>query len=256
MLLDELVREVLRRAEEAGLELELKDYCAGMRYCYAIVSGGRGHVAMGVAYVPAWEIGHEVLPERAEPWDAARLVASTSLLEKALGVAIANAISQLLLDPGEVVEGDILEHVRPREDDRVVLVGYMRPLYEALREAGVPVVVVERSPALRRPDMLPDTMLPRALEKATICLATGSCLVNDTADLVLQYARACRIRALVGPTAQLLPELLHAAGFTHVASLRVLDTGAAASALRRGGGTRELLRYAVKYVSPRGRSGP
>lgn len=249
MLLDELVREVLKRADEVGLELELKDYCVGIRYCYAIVSGGRERAAMGVAYVPVWEIGHEVLPERAEPWDAPELVASTSLLEKALGVAIANAISQLLIDLSKLAHGDILDHLRLRGSDHVVLVGYIRPLYEALRKAGLQVMVLERSPALRGPDVLPDTMLPRVLRRATVCLATGSCLVNDTVDLIAQYARACRIRALIGPTAQMLPELLHAIGFTHVASLHVSDVRAAANVLRRGGGTRELLRYAIKYVS-------
>ncbi len=252
MLVDELVRGVLRRAEEAGLELELLDYCAGIRYCYAIISGGRGRTAMGVAYVPAPEVSHGALPEQAEPWDALELVTSTNLLEKALGVAIVNAISQVLLDLSGVKTGDILEHLRLKGDDKVVLVGHIRPLYEALKRAGLQVTVVERDPSLRGPDVLPDTMLLRALEGATVCLATGSCLVNDTVDIVAHFARACRVRALVGPTAQALPKLLHAAGFTHVASIHVTDTRAAAVALRRGGGTRELLRYSIKYVACRG----
>jgi len=246
MLLDELVAQVLRRAEGAGLELV--DYCAGIRYCYAIVSDG-SRVAMGLAHVLVSELGHEVLPERLELEDALELAASTSLLQKALGVAVANAVSQFLLDPGELAEGDILDHLELGEDDRVVLVGYMKPLYEALRSSGLEVAVLERDPALRGPHGLPDTVLPRVLESATVCLATGSCLVNDTVDLVLQHARGCRVVALVGPTAQMLPELLHAAGFTHVASIYVRDARSAAWAVRRGGGTRELLRFSTKYVS-------
>ncbi|RLI07848.1 hypothetical protein DRO32_03255 [Candidatus Bathyarchaeota archaeon] len=248
MLVEELVAKVL--SEARGLGLRLEDYGVGLRYCYAlVVDEGSGRKALGLAYVPIREIGHDVLPEGVGLEDALELVLNASLLRRALGIAIANAISQSMLDPGGLDEGDILDHLDLRPDDKVVLVGYIRPVYEALRDEGLDITVLERDPMLRPPWGLPDTMLPRALVKATVCLATGSCLVNDTLDLVAHYARGCRIRALIGPTAQLLPALLHGVGFTHVASIYVREPGAAARAVRRGGGTRELLRYSVKYVS-------
>ena len=245
MLVDELVARLLREAPEG---LEIVDYCAGLRYCYTVVSDGSKE-AMGLAYLPRLEIGHEALPEEVELGDALRLVSSTSLLHKALGISMANAISQFLLDPDELPKGDVLDYLELGPGDKVVLVGYIRPVYEALRDSGLEVLVVERDPVLRGDVALPDTMLPRALKDATACIATGSCLVNDTLDLVVREAGRCRIRALVGPTAQLLPGLLHSIGFTHVASIYILDVRSASRAVLRGGGTRELLRYSVKYVS-------
>ncbi|OYT52330.1 hypothetical protein B6U66_02250 [Candidatus Bathyarchaeota archaeon ex4484_135] len=246
MLVDRLVASVLKRAE--GLGLEVTDYCAGLRYCYTVVSDG-SEEAMGLAYLPRLDIGHDTLPEAVELGDALKFVSSTSLLHKTLGISMANAVSQFLLEPDELPKGDVLDYLELRPDDKVVLVGYMRPIYEALDKSGLEIVAVERDPMLRSNVALPDTMLPRVLEDATACIATGSCLVNDTLDLVVREARKCRIRALVGPTAQLLPDLLHSAGFTHVASIHVSDVRSAARAVLRGGGTKELLKYSVKYVS-------
>ena len=246
MLVDRLVASVLKRAE--GLGLEVTDYCAALRYCYAIVSDG-SREAMGLAYLPRLDIGHDTLPEAVELGDALELVSSTSLLHKALGISMANAASQFLLEPERLLKGDIVDHLDLRPNDKVVLVGYIKPIYDALSKTGLRAVVIERDPILRSDLALPDTMLPRVLEDATACIATGSCLVNDTLDLVVREARKCRIRALVGPTAQLLPDLLHSAGFTHVASIHVSDVRSAARAVLRGGGTRELLKYSVKYVS-------
>lgn len=242
MLIDELAKEVTELAHER--EVQLVDYGVGVAYAYAIVRR-EAREFMGVAFVPLEDLTEFTVVE-ADIDRVRELVSSHNILEKAVGVAIINAISQALVDERELRRGDIVESLHVSRDDVVVVVGNMRPIVAAL-SSSCRVIVVERNPRLRH-DALPDSLLARLLSEATVCIVTGSALVNDTIDFVLEKARHCRVLALVGPTAQILPDTLLSRGFTHVASLRIENVTLARHIVMRGGGARELARAGWKYV--------
>ena len=56
-----------------------------------------------------------------------------------------------------------------------------------------------------------------------------------------------RVKALIGPTAQILPQVIDSI-VDYVASIMVENITKAVECIRLCGGTKALLRYSVKYV--------
>jgi len=71
-------------------------------------------------------------------------------------------------------------------------------------------------------ETLSDTFEYHLLPKMDAVLISGTSLVNDTIDFILERSKNVRLKILVGPTAQALPEFFK--GYvTHVASIKVVD---------------------------------
>ncbi|XRO75450.1 Rossmann-like domain-containing protein [Methanocaldococcus sp. 28A] len=59
--------------------------------------------------------------------------------------------------------------------------------------------------------------------KETAVFISGTSLLNDTLDFVLDRAKNAKLKILVGPTAQSLPDLFKGFGITHIAPTKVID---------------------------------
>ncbi len=249
MIIDEVANEVLKLIDE---NLVLTELCVGVRYTYAIVKGKHG-IAMGVAHTLLSDLPHGVwLEKKPNISDILDFVSSCNILYKIIGIAMLNAVSQYLIKFGDYKSGlifntDILDVLDIRSEDHVVFVGNIRPLVSKVKERTSSIDVLERSP-FSRDDAKPDVLAPRIIPKATVLLITGSTLENDTLDYVLSLASRARVKALVGPTAQILPQSLK--GYVDlVASIMIRDVEKAIEAIRLCGGTKALLRYSEKYVA-------
>jgi len=252
MILDESVERILGELSE---KLRIIDFSICFRYAYAVVEGKYGR-AMGVAYIPYEDAhGSSGLNEVPRLEKLREYVSSRNVLEKVAGVALLNAVSQYLLwyihqdrysinqdmDAFFILESEELQKLK------VVLIGYIAPLEEMLRDKVRELAIIERSP-FTRGNALPDIATPRVLPNADVVFITGSALINDTIDYVLALSRKAKIKVLVGPTAQILPDVVFKAGITHVASTRVIDIDNACKMLKLGGGTRSLVKCGEKYV--------
>ena len=256
MIIDEIVEYTLDAIDE---ELHVVDVGISLSYTYCIVKGKYG-LALGLAHTTYDKVFHGLKDDfTLSIDDIPRLVASWKLLEKTVGLAMLNAVSQYILFNRKSSDfiinkmffgKDVLDIINMplNKNINILVVGYIRPIIKKLREKGYNnIYIVEREPPTRFEDIYNDVLLPRIAKAADIVFITGATLVNDTLDDILRYAKNAK-RIIVGPSAQVLPNLLSSYGIDIVASIEVNDVWKVAEIVRRAGGTRAILKYSEKYV--------
>ncbi len=239
----------------AGEGLRVRDAALTMPYAYALIEGPRG-LAVGFAYSSLPEVRRGVhdaaidLREGQRVEDVLGLALSLNAAERVLGLAFLNAASQYMLGFEEVEQGAPAEEVvgdLPRSS-KVALIGNMRPLRLRLEEMGFQVIVFERDPGLMEEDVLPDCLERRLLPSIDAVFISGSALVNDTLDQVLEWSLKARVRALVGLTAQQHPSLYAGTLVTHLASAKAVDPRRASWLAKLGAPAPRLMEVCVKYA--------
>ncbi len=254
MIIDEIVEYTLNVIDE---KIHVVDVGIGLSYTYCIVKGKHG-LALGLAHTTYDKVFHGLKDDFIlDINDIPRLIASWKLLEKTVGLAMLNAVSQYVLFNGKSSSSivnkmffrkDVLDVINIPLDKNILVIGYIKPIIRKLREKGYDnIYIVEREPPTRFEDIYNDTLLPRIAETADIVFITGATLANDTLDNILHYTRNAK-RILVGPSAQVPPNLLSSYGIDIVASIKVNDVWRVAEVVRRAGGTRAILKYSEKYV--------
>ena len=249
MIVDELLDLITKQRVHLE-DLKLSRVCIGI--CYTAVMIKNGYV--GLCYTPMEDIGHPARkPKRhfhgAKSLKMAQLAKSFNMIERAVGVATLNALSQYVMDLEDRERQfgvDVSDAIEIEKDDSVAVVGYIRPLVEKLRAKTREVHVFERNPQLRG-DALPDTFVDSILPKADIVVISGASLVNGTLDRLLELSKGAKFVTVAGPTASVLPEPLFERSVNLVAGVRakgsrVLEAVAEGKAFR---GFKELVE---KYV--------
>lgn len=220
MILDELNELVAGKIRKG---FRISRVCISL--CYTGVMLDNGYV--GLCSTPTEDIGHPHLARKldfhgSDALEVARLANSFNMIERAVGVAAINALSQYLMDSegyDRQLGVDILNALDLRGNDNVAVVGYMRPLVEKLKGVAREVHVFERNPQLRG-DALPDTFVESILPKKDVVIISGSSLVNGTLDRLLDLSKGARSVAVAGPTASTLPEPLFKRGAKILAGVR------------------------------------
>jgi hypothetical protein len=206
MILDELCEIISEKLRE---DLRIVGACVSL--CYTGVMLDSGHV--GLCYTPIEDITRNQLAGRrnlhgSRASEVLQTANSFNMIERAAGIATLNALSQYLMEREgykREIGADIFDAIEVEKEDRVVVVGYMKPLVEKLRTKTRRVQVFERNPQLRA-DALPDTFVDQILPKANVVILSGSSLVNGTVDRLLELSKNARLVAMTGPTASALPE--------------------------------------------------
>lgn len=123
----------------------------------------------------------------------------------------------------------------PGPGDHIGLVGLFGPLMQRLVSTGARITVLElRADWAGAQAGYRVTLDPADLHSCNKVLATGTLLLNDTLDDVLQHTRKAQQVALIGPTVSALPEPLFARGVHVVGGTWVQDSAAFVQALRQG----------------------
>ncbi|ACS33049.1 Rossmann-like domain-containing protein [Thermococcus gammatolerans] len=228
-----LLKVIKRRALTLSSGLELVDFGFALPYTWVLVEGGEGR-ALGVAMTLPEEIqrytnsiGEPSVEEFIERVD------SLNVIERTLGLAAINAVSQYHMDLSGAEWVDVLDLI-PENAGKVALIGNMPPLVRELREKGYELYVFERNPKLWDRETLSDVLEYHLLPEMDAVIASASCLVNGTIDMLLERAKRAKIFVLTGPTGQLLPEFLRGTGVTHLASMKVVDIKKAILGLKLG----------------------
>ncbi|WP_457741846.1 Rossmann-like domain-containing protein [Thermococcus sp.] len=227
--------------------LEVVDFGFALPYSWVLIEGSGGRT-LGVAMTLPEEIQRYVnsidnisIKEFIERLD------SFNVVERTLALAAVNAVSQYYLELSrEEINKDVLE-LLPDDPGKIALIGNMPPIARELRKRGFEVYVFERNPKLWDRDTYSDALEYHLLPDMDVVIASGSCIVNGTLDMLLDRAKNVELFVLTGPTAQLLPEFLRHTIVTHIASMKVVDITKALLGLKLGsfrgfeGGT-------IKYI--------
>jgi hypothetical protein len=169
---------------------------------------------------------------------------SSNSLERAVGLATANALAaeRGLADASE---GDILDTLVLRPEDRVGMVGFFGPLVPRIEERVGSLVIFERTAGMA-PGAEPAERASALLPACSVALITSTTLINGSLDALLHAAAACREVVLLGPSTPLLPEAFRGTSVTWLSGLVVTHAPEILRVVSEGGGTREFSPYARK----------
>ena len=141
--------------------------------------------------------------------EVARLFAGDDSVERALGLAAINAVTQHVFrragyEPD--LAADSLGSLQPEPGDRVGMIGFFPPLVERVRAQGLPLTVVElRAELVKEEPGLSVTLDPKRLASCNKIVCTSTVLLNDTLERnPLQLPPRRRTRAH-RPLGELLP---------------------------------------------------
>jgi uncharacterized protein (DUF4213/DUF364 family) len=171
------------------------------------------------------------------------LVEGSSPLEKALGLATANA---LFCPESLPEEEDAIDLMRLTPEDIIAMVGWFPPLVKRIRERGMNLSVIERDE--RRFEIPDDATRDKVLEESTVAIITATSIVNDTLEETLRRLGNTRHVALLGPSTPLCEEVFRGTPVNHLGGSVVTDVQRVLQIISEGGGTPEMRPY-LRFVN-------
>jgi uncharacterized protein (DUF4213/DUF364 family) len=178
-------------------------------------------------------------------------VRSDDTLERAMGLALVNALNQpqarqLPDDAGPA--GTFVAAFGVREGTRVAMVGFFPPVARRLREIGAQLSVLDRDK--RMGDEA--AFLRDLAEGPDVLIVTATAILNGSLELFLEHVTE-RVKVVVlGPTTPLVPEAYGALPVHLLAGLVPVDNERVVAAVRQGAGTPALTPHCrkVSWVHP------
>jgi uncharacterized protein (DUF4213/DUF364 family) len=246
-IVEQVLKLVLKNVPEINRSI-IKKACIGLGYTGVTLESGHA----GLCHT----LSHEMSPyccqvnKRAgkiagsRAIDIANMARSWDVNESVIGFATLNALSQKFLDevkPAfDVRSSNFIDELRVKSSDTVVMVGSLHPFIKPIREKAKELCIIERSPLLREEGTFPDTAAEDLLPQADVVVATGSSLANGTIDRILELSKNTREFALVGPSANIIPNPLFDKGVTAIGGVKILDGDRMIQIIAEGGGTPQL----------------
>ena len=261
--------EIIKEKSPTSLkEVRIDDLVLGIFFTGVKLSTGQG----GCAFTPVGEIPEAVCC----PTSAARMPQAGGLegrtvseildyaidpnvLKSAIGVAILNALTQLIIESERDNEYQItkdedgfdLLKVEPHET--VSLIGAFGPYIRRLKIMGNPFFVIEKNPQTLRPDEIkhfkPESEMRSAFEKSKVLIITGTAIVNHTIDSILSLIKNDIRTAIIGPTASMIPDAFFKRGVNIMAGVRITDSERMIKILKQGGSAYHLLKECSEKIA-------
>jgi Uncharacterized conserved protein len=230
-----------------GENLIVEDVRFGLSYVAVRLDVQR----MGLAALLLHELppGCSVFPEAGKLAGAKALALLNNLiedrnpLEKALGLATANAILHTACIEDE---RDSLSIMKLTPYDRVAMVGLFTPMVPKIEATGASLSVIERDPT--RMAVLDKKESDRILKECTVAIITATTLLNDTLEEVLNGLGNPRHVAVLGPSTPLCPEIFQDTPVNHLGGAIVRDANKVMQIISEGGGTRAMRPY-LRFVN-------
>jgi len=242
---------------ELGSELynvTVEDARIGLVYTGVLLSSGHA----GVAYTPVNELskcsalscGGNIAGKSA--LKLVKMVLSSNFVEVAVGVATANALSQIVFEenPEKYVfsNTDVLDLIKA--EDKVAMVGYFAPLVpKVIQKARELYVLEKRKIEDNRVKVVSQSEISEVLSLSNVVLISGSTLVNKTINEVLKHVTNAREIVLLGPTASMTPQPFFEKGVTAAMGIRITDPAKMLKIVSEAGGTRQLLILCAKKTA-------
>ncbi len=191
-------------AEKNAGDEKISEVRIGLCYTAVLLDNG----SAGVAYTFRDEIPPGCV-SRERPFAGERasallcLVTSADLLERTVGIAIANAL--LNREKDELVRGDALEILSPGRDDVVGMVGYFGPFVSILKQKVKELRIFEKV-SEKAEGLYPEKEAYELLPSCTVAIITSTSIINQTFEPLAEAVRNCRKVALVGSSTTLSKE--------------------------------------------------
>ena len=178
------------------------------------------------------------------------VVKGTNPLEKALGLATANAL--LRPDPSEEMEQDSIALMDLTTADRVAMVGYFGPLVQRIRRTGATLRIIEKD-SRRTDDILDQEERDRILADCSVGIITATSILNNTIEDLLNGLGSPRHVTVLGPSTPMCEEAFAETPVTHLGGSAIRDPQKIMQIISEGGGTphmRPHLFFIDRMVDP------
>lgn len=253
-LLHEISDDVATRLGSARDRLSIERAVLGLFFVGVKLSNGAG----GVCATPLKSIPQAVCcPSSAQTMPAPGKLRGRSVgqaledlhrggpLRRALAIATLNALVESVWQQDGVPDGvsqndrDALSALDIQPHHHVVLVGGFPPYMREFIRTGQSFRVLELDPGVLKPEELPyyvpAAQAAQTIPHAHVLVVTGTTLINDSLDALLDLARPGTQIALIGPSVPLWPGPLLKRGVTVLGGVRVGDPDALLDCLAEGG---------------------
>lgn len=162
-------------------------------------------------------------------------IGSPVTVESAVGIATANALVNR--ERGIGSEGDVLDILKIKENDRVGMVGFFGPLVPLLKKMVRKLLIFEQTTS-RAEGLFPAEKAAEVLPTCDVALITSTSLINGTLESLLEASRMCREIVLLGASTLLLSEIFKPLGITLLSGVIVTDPPGILQIISEGGGMR------------------
>jgi hypothetical protein len=219
----------------------VEDVRIGGSYIAVVLTGGRVGLAARLKEFAGTQIempGTAICGKRADAL-LTHLVSGTGAVERAMGLATANA---LIHPPAPAEEEDTISLMELRPRERVAMVGLFRPIVPRIEATGVILSVIERdTPEKERRDIL---------GACSVAIITATTLLNGTLEGILSELGRPRHVALIGPSTPLCEEIFRGSPVTHLGGSAIVDAAGLLRVVSEGGGTPAMRPY-LRFVNTR-----
>ena len=225
----------------------IEQLCIGLCYTGVMLDSGEAGVALTHAgysksYCELFSSRESMVGEKASK--VIGLLGSEHILERAVGLAAANAVIQSLNET--YIQGDILEILDIKPDDKVGMVGYFEPVAKKIGEMQHDDFMIFETENKPGKGLYPTDKAKLILPKCTIAIITASTIVNDTVDLMLKYTKNCRQVAMLGPSTPMLPQAFQHSPVTLLSGVQITDPHNVMKIVAEGGGTKRFRSHVRK----------
>ncbi|OKY77619.1 MAG: Protein containing DUF4213 and DUF364 domain [Candidatus Methanohalarchaeum thermophilum] len=239
MISDILLEEVKERLRGT----KIRDLRIGISYTGILLDSGE----MGVSYSFAEEKGSccDVVEDAGDflgkdAVEVAKLINQPSAIVSSLGMAAMNAV----FNQGRGEKGDLLDFLGIRKNESVGMVGDFRPVISKI-DQDIELFVFERNS--NGPNTYPDYAAERILPEVDLAIISGTTILNNTLDHLLDLCQSARKIALLGPTTPMAPEAFVDKNVDILAGSMIKNEKNALEVISQGGGTHALHDSIEKY---------
>jgi uncharacterized protein len=179
-------------------------------------------------------------------------------IRRAVGIAAMNALADTCWHRRPHPETelrlgiDAFDATEIRPGDKVVVVGAFVPFLRELKRRRQPFLVLEQDAATLKPEELPffrpANEAPTVVPDADVLLITGTTLINDTLEELLQLAKPAARVTMVGPTVSLLPDAFLRRGADILGTVRITAPDDFLETLAEGGSGYHFLGHSAQKV--------
>jgi uncharacterized protein (DUF4213/DUF364 family) len=234
-------------------DYQVKKVVVGIRYTGLLLSNG----STGVAYT--------LLDKRTEKESHNEYLSTKYLYEKSLseliefcnsklgvfrsiGVAALNAYSQANLPLTSGDYKDVTELFHSNLSATVGMIGNIHPISKFLVKRGFKLKILDDSFSPKQTSQIIPVYSVEELTDVQHLIVSGSALVFNTFSQIIDLLPLIQgEKVLIGPSAQILPEIAFNTGFTFIGSSKIRDSRLTLSSIMEGGGYRAFKLHTDKY---------
>lgn len=237
----------------AGRDLRVSDLRIGVFYTAAKLSSGDA----GVAFTPRDLEDTVCCPRSAakmpasgklkgkKALDLAKLAVSDNSMKRAVGIAVLNALSAMMMrekgikDAKVLKNADALDVIEIKKNDNVAMVGAFVPFIKVLKGRTKNLFIIDKHPQALKEDerdlWRDPSSVAETMALADIVIITGSSMVEGGLDGLLTFCTKAREIILAGPTASMWPEPFFKRGVTVMAGIFINDSDRLLQIVSEGG---------------------